>query len=201
MFFAFFAGAMTSTSSVDVSNTDKNVNTVSASDAGVASNAFNSVPVIFPAPAAVFPAPLVRGVRRGGRRPRGRGRGGGRGGGPLRGGARKRRYDEDADYIPGADFMDPAAASVAPDTAPAEGDPEQSYFDRKAHAIGLLASRILARLPDTLNPELSESWEVCVDDVIAELRCPKGAAYEVFHVLESLLLATKIGRSTYRWNG
>ncbi len=76
-----------------------------------------------------------------------------------------------------------------------------AFFDRKAHAIGFLAKRILDRLPETLDPSREESWEICVDDVITELHCSKGAVYEVFHVMEAFLLVTKIGRSTYRWNG
>ena len=36
----------------------------------------------------------------------------------------------------------------------------KARMDRKSHAIGLLASRILSRLPDTVDPASNESWEV-----------------------------------------
>jgi len=40
-----------------------------------------------------------------------------------------------------------------------------------------------------------------VEQVAKTLNSTKGAAYEIFHVFESLLLVTKIGTNTYRWNG
>ena len=70
---------------------------------------------------------------------------------------------------------------------------------RKNRAIGLLTTRILSELPDY--PEDNESWEVCVEQVVKRLNASRGAVYEIFHVFESLLLVTKIGTNTYKWNG
>lgn len=70
---------------------------------------------------------------------------------------------------------------------------------RKKRAIGLLAQKIVNELPDI--PDKGETWEISVDQVIKTLSATKGSVYEVFHVLEALLLVTKIGTNTYRWNG
>lgn len=82
---------------------------------------------------------------------------------------------------------------------------EDEKRKRKQRAIGLLADRILKELPyaperDTHGVEC-ESWEMTVDQIGKKLEARVGSVYEVFHVFESLLLATKIGPKTYRWNG
>ncbi len=64
------------------------------------------------------------------------------------------------------------------------------YFDRKEKAIGFLTQRILERLPDKV--ESNESWEMTVEHVTQAMGCSKGSAYEVFHVLESLLMVIKV---------
>lgn len=76
---------------------------------------------------------------------------------------------------------------------------------RRYRAIGVLADKILERLPYAAekdeNGNALEFWEMSVGQVSKSLDARVGSVYEVFHVFESLLLATKIGPKTYRWNG
>ena len=61
---------------------------------------------------------------------------------------------------------------------------------RKRKSIGFLTSKILAELPDKIDE--NESWEITIDQVVEKFQATKGAAYEVFHVFEALLLVTKV---------
>ncbi|QQP56548.1 E2F transcription factor 8, partial [Caligus rogercresseyi] len=70
---------------------------------------------------------------------------------------------------------------------------------RKTRSIGLTCERICSRFP--LFIESKESWEVSVDSVVRTLNASKGSVYEIFHVLEGILVVSKIGTKVYRWNG
>ncbi|XP_040576139.1 transcription factor E2F8-like [Lepeophtheirus salmonis] len=70
---------------------------------------------------------------------------------------------------------------------------------RKTRSIGLTCDRICSRFP--LIVENGESWEVSVDSVVRTLNASKGSVYEIFHVLEGILVVSKIGTNVYRWNG
>ena len=80
-------------------------------------------------------------------------------------------------------------------TTPTSSSPSRPPFDRKSHAVGVLAEKILFRLPDAVDD--GQSWEVCVEHVITQLECAKGAAYEVFHVLEALMMVTKVRKNIF----
>jgi hypothetical protein len=73
------------------------------------------------------------------------------------------------------------------------------HSDRKERSSALLTQAILDRLPDTVAEGVC--WELSVDDITTQLGCHKGSLLQIFHVLESLLLVTKVGRSVYRWHG
>jgi len=85
------------------------------------------------------------------------------------------------------------------------GPTEDENKTRRYRAIGILADNILERLPYAAekdeNGNALEFWEMSVDQVAKSLDARVGSVYVVFHVFESLLLATKIGPKTYRWNG
>jgi len=76
---------------------------------------------------------------------------------------------------------------------------------RQKHAMGMLADKILEVLPYAPEKDEAgfecESWEMTVDQIGKKYGARVGSVYEVFHVFESLLLASKIGPKTYRWNG
>lgn len=61
---------------------------------------------------------------------------------------------------------------------------------RKKRAIGLLASRILEKLPDF--PKDGERWEMTIQQVMKKFDARRGSVYEVFHVFEALLLVSKV---------
>ena len=70
---------------------------------------------------------------------------------------------------------------------------------RKARGIGNLTQRILDWLPQY--PPPFETWNISVDQIMKGFGSTIGSTYEVLHVFEALLLASKIKKDTYRWNG
>ena len=64
---------------------------------------------------------------------------------------------------------------------------------RKQKAIGYLAKRILDELPFEVGED--ESWEMTVEQIVANFGASKGSVYEVFHVFEALLIASKVRSS------
>ena len=71
----------------------------------------------------------------------------------------------------------------------------------KSRAIGLLAKRILDKLP--YEPKEDKCWKLTVEKISKTYDVGKGQVYEVFRVFEALLLATKMEteKDSYIWNG
>lgn len=67
-----------------------------------------------------------------------------------------------------------------------------SKLGHVTHQVGLV-------LPDLVAD--GELWELHPPEVAKVLDCKVVFVRHVFHVMESLLLLTKIGPQTYRWNG
>ena len=61
---------------------------------------------------------------------------------------------------------------------------------RKKRAIGYLARRILNELPS--NVDKSEIWEISVDEIVQKFDGTRAMIYEIFHVLEAVLVVTKV---------
>jgi hypothetical protein len=94
-----------------------------------------------------------------------------------------------------------------------------SATSRKKRSIGRVARDMLAVLPASVEADCECVFSVA--EVMAQLGCCRGAVYEVIHVLEALLLVTKvvfrphldlekgklylillqIGTNLFRWNG
>lgn len=70
---------------------------------------------------------------------------------------------------------------------------------RQRRSIGYLAARMLDHLPNEPNP--SERWEITIEQVMSRFDASRGSVYELFHVLEALLLVTKVSKNTFRWWG
>ncbi len=61
---------------------------------------------------------------------------------------------------------------------------------RKGRGIGFLTHQIVKMLPKEVQP--GEVWEMTMDQVTLKFSTSKPLVYEVFHVLEALLLVTKV---------
>ncbi len=72
-----------------------------------------------------------------------------------------------------------------------------STISRKSRSIGRVARDMLAILP--AHVEADSECVFSVMEVMTQLGCCRGAVYEVIHVLEALLLVTRVISTSLRF--